>query len=438
MATVISIVPEKNVAPSVVQTIAVSEISGGDKIPSSLDVTAGVREEKGVKKRFFTRPWGRRQIGVLCVLGLFGLALIALVIVLPIYFTKFYGFAKDTDDDWQLPQPNEDRSYHLEENRPVFALHNFPDPGLIQHNGTWYAYGTNPRKKNPDSIHVPVATSSNFVNWTLHEGYDAMPTLGAWEKTVNHWAPDVIQRDDGKFVLYYSGEAKNYGTHHCVGVAISNGTSPIGPYIPEDEPLACPHKHGGAIDPSPFRDTDGTLYVVYKGDGNSIGHGGNCGNSKKPVVSVPILLQELKADGITTVGKSVQILDIDDTDGPLVEAPDILLAEDGTYYLFFSSHCYSSLGYNVKYAHSKSLNGPYVRADRPLLQTADWGLEAPGGATVSTDGSKMVFHANCGQFRCMWSAAIDIRSNNNTIVMSALAVDQVSNSTNSTNSTGNS
>jgi hypothetical protein len=71
---------------------------------------------------------------------------------------------------------------------------NFPDPGLIEHNGTWFAYGTNPKKKTADTIHVPVATSTNFVNWTLHEGYDALPTLGGWEKEVNHWAPDVIQR----------------------------------------------------------------------------------------------------------------------------------------------------------------------------------------------------------------------------------------------------
>lgn len=191
MANAISIVPGKYVAHSVVQTTAVNETSDGGKIQSSLEAKAGAGAEK---KRFFTRPWGRHQIGILCALGFLGLALTALVIALPIYFTKIYGFAKDTDDYWKRPEPNEDHSYQLEENRPSFALHNFPDPGLIQHNGTWYAYGTNPKKRNPGSIHVPVATSTDFVNWTLHEDYDAMPTLGAWEKKANHWAPDVIQR----------------------------------------------------------------------------------------------------------------------------------------------------------------------------------------------------------------------------------------------------
>jgi beta-xylosidase len=238
-------------------------------------------------------------------------------------------------------------------------------------------------------------------------------------------------QDDGKFVMYYSGEVKNWGSFHCVGVAVSNGTDPLGPYIPEDKPLACPHDLGGAIDPSPFRDADGTLYVVYKGDGNSIGHGGNCNNGKKPIVSVPILLQELKSDGVTTVGKPKKILDIDDTDGPLVEAPDLMRTDNGVYYLFFSSHCYTSLGYNVKYAHSTSIEGPYKRADRPLLQTADWDLLGPGGATVSADGKKIVFHANCGSHRCMYAGAIDIKADN-TVVMSSLLGSESLTSTNST------
>lgn len=208
----------------------------------------------------------------------------------------------------------------------------------------------------------------------------------------------------------------------------------MGPYTPMNESLACPQKYGGAIDPSPFKDTDGKMYVTYKGDGNSVGSGGYCGNSKVPRKPVPIFLQELESDGTTPTGDPVIILDINDTDGPLVEAPNIIHADDGTYYLFFSSHCFTSLEYNVKYAHSKSIKGPYKRAYRPLLQTDDWKLQAPGGATISPDGTKMVFHANCGGWRCMYAAAISIQSNNNTVVMSALTL-VISGSNNSTNST---
>lgn len=221
-------------------------------------------------------------------------------------------------------------------------------------------------------------------------------------------------------MIYYAGQTKNFKTHHCIGAAVSNGTDPLGPYIPLNESLACPHEYGGAIDPSPFKDTDGKMYVVYKGDGNSVGRGGYCGNSIKPLHSVPLILQELESDGVTKVGEPEIILDINDTDGPLIEAPNIIRADDGTYFLFFSSHCFTSLGYNVKYAHAKSINGPYTRADRPLLQTTDFGLDGPGGATISKDGTKMVFHANCGGWRCMYASAIDIQSANSTIVFSSL------------------
>lgn len=184
--------------------------------------------------------------------------------------------------------------------------------------------------------------------------------------------------------------------------------------------MACPRQYGGAIDPSPFRDVDGKLYVVYKADGNSVGSGGYCGNSKMPRKPVPIFLQEVEQDGVTLIGEPTMILNIIESDGSLVEAPDITRTEDGTYYLFFSTHCYTALAYDVQYAHSKSLKGPYTRAARPLLQTGDFGLTSPGGATVSPDGTKMVFHANCGRWRCMYASAIDIKPSSDTIVLSSL------------------
>ncbi|PWY90898.1 Arabinanase/levansucrase/invertase [Aspergillus heteromorphus CBS 117.55] len=236
---------------------------------------------------------------------------------------------------------------------------------------------------------------------------------------VNHYAPDVIQREDGRFVLYYAGELKSWIRHHCIGAAVSNGTSPLGPYIPRNESLACPRDQGGAIDPSPFRDIDGKFYVVYKVDGNSIGHGGNCNNGKKPIVPTPIMLQELENDGVTPTGDPVQILTNEKVDGPLVEAPNIIRSDEGVYYLFFSSHCFTSSKYNVKYAYSTSLRGPYTRAERALFQSGDFGLKSPGGATVSPNGTQMVFHANCGKYRCMYAAAINI-SVNSTITPAAL------------------
>lgn len=230
---------------------------------------------------------------------------------------------------------------------------------------------------------------------------------------------DTLQ-DDGRFVLYYSGELKKWKQHHCLGTAVSVDKSPLGPYQPHNASLACPLRQGGAIDPAPFRDADGKLYVVYKADANSIGNGGSCNNSKKPLVSVPILLQELEKDGITPVGDPVQILENTHNDGPLVESPSLTRTPGGIYFLFFSSHCFTSSKYNIKYATSSSLRGPYARAKQSLLQSGDFGLNGPGGATVSSDGTKMVFHANCEDVRCMYVAGIHINSTVLTVIPSAL------------------
>lgn len=183
---------------------------------------------------------------------------------------------------------------------------------------------------------------------------------------------------------------------------------PLGPYVPEPDPLACHLDDGGAIDPAGFVDSDGTPYALYKVDGNSFGNGGECNNGVEPIISTPIMLQKLKKDQVTTEGKPVKIFDREETDGPLVEAPYLVKSKEDIYFLFFSSHCFTSIRYNVNYATAKSIKGPYKRAKQPLLQTGDFDLDSPGGAAVSQDGSKILFHGNCSAGRCMYAGNVTL------------------------------
>jgi beta-xylosidase len=208
--------------------------------------------------------------------------------------------------------------------------------------------------------------------------------------------------------LHYSGESKVFRRHHCVAVAVSEGKDPLGPYKPEPEPLACHLDDGGAIDSAGFADSDGTPYVLYKIDGNSIGNGGDCNNAIDPIMATPIMLQKLKTSQVSTDGGPIQILDREESDGPLVEAPSLVKSKENVYFLFFSSHCFTSLSYNVNYATAESIKGPYTRAERPLLQTGDFGLVSPGGATVSKDGTKILFHGNCSPGRCMYAGNVTL------------------------------
>ena len=210
------------------------------------------------------------------------------------------------------------------------------------------------------------------------------------------------------FVMYYSAQVSD-GSTHCVGVATAS--SPGGPYEPQgSSPLACPTSQGGAIDANGFQDADGTNYLLYKVDGNSIGNGGDCNNSNPPIQPTPIMLQRMSADGTATDGSAaVQILDRSDADGPLVEAPSLVRVQDSSssggwlYILFFSSNCYSSSLYDVSYAYSTSgVGGPYTKAGAPvapLLQTSTpySQLYAPGGLSITSTGTNVVFMADEGQ-----------------------------------------
>ncbi|KAF2097516.1 Arabinanase/levansucrase/invertase [Rhizodiscina lignyota] len=275
---------------------------------------------------------------------------------------------------------------------PVFQT-NFPDPSILQDGKSWFAFAT-----SGNGVHIQMAKSSDFSKWSVQDGYDALPKLPPWVHTPDPqvWAPDVFKRDDGQYLMYYTAlhtpqKGQINRTLHCVGHALSS--KPEGPYSPiSDEPLACPLEQGGAIDPSGFKDEDGTRYLLWKVDGNSIGNGGSCGNTNTPIIPTPIMLQKVAADGFTLMGSATQILDRSTADGPLVEAPS-LAKVGGTYYLFFSSNCWNSPDYDINFATASSITGPYTKTG-PLLSTGDNTLASPGGADVTGDGTQLVFHAN--------------------------------------------
>ena len=172
----------------------------------------------------------------------------------------------------------------------------------------------------------------------------------------------------------------------------------MGPYKPLDTPFACPdvNAEGGAIDPDGFLDeSTGKRYVVYKVDGNSIGHGGSCSNTIEPIVPTPLMLQEVDPkDGITLIGRAVQILDRDELDGPLIEAPALHRSAEGIYFLFFSSNCFTTPKYDVSFATAMNIYGLYTKSSRPLLVTSDADLTGPGGMDILKGGDLIVFHGH--------------------------------------------
>ncbi|KAL8277800.1 hypothetical protein RQP46_009783 [Phenoliferia psychrophenolica] len=253
----------------------------------------------------------------------------------------------------------------------------FADPALILPNGSgsWYSYSTSSSHGN-----VPYATSANFGTWTVHG--DALPDSGSWVDSGNSgiWAPDVRQVGGG-YVMYYTGFSASE-INHCIGVATSS--VPQGPFTPQANPLICDSGSGGVIDASGFQDVGGARYVLWKVDGNSQGK------------STPIMIQPVGSDGYTLQGSATQLITNGQYDGGVTEAPS-LVYWNGFYYLFFSSNNYNTLYYDVSYATSKSVTGPFTKSTKPLLLSGDCGTAGPGGATVinvNNNYVNAVFHSD--------------------------------------------
>lgn len=88
------------------------------------------------------------------------------------------------------PQVNTTSNPFESVNGPVVET-NFPDPAIIQVGDTFYAFATNNKWSN-DTIHIQVATSTDYTTWTV-TGEDALPAAGAWSDGNRVWAPDVVQ-----------------------------------------------------------------------------------------------------------------------------------------------------------------------------------------------------------------------------------------------------
>ncbi|CAI6332588.1 unnamed protein product [Periconia digitata] len=337
------------------------------------------------------------------------LAVVGFIITLAIVL----GVALGTSVKRKKPRPE---TGHYPSDAPFReVIHsNFPDPALLHHNGTWFVYASNKNAgivdtsrniietgSDPDNYaYLQFATSENLMDWTISAPDKApLQELGEWAKNesipeprADVWAPDILARPDGIFVLYYSAAPSEDENVHCIGASV--GDTPWIQFKPESKSIACHKKQGGAIDPAPFVDHDGTVYLLYKEDGNNFGNGGDCRNTVPPLVDTPMFVQKMEKDGLTKSSDDpVKILDRTESDGPLVEAPSLILNE-GIYILFFSTGCTFDDSYTLKYATSTNITGPYTRRGT-ILQTGTSGLYAPGSASIVRDGKRwrMAFHA---------------------------------------------
>ena len=276
----------------------------------------------------------------------------------------------------------------------------------MPYEGGYLAFATNATGLRAN---VQVARSSDLSQWSLIKRngslYDAMPTLPIWASPGHTWAPEVI-RIGGRYLLYFTARERNSGLQ-CIGVAAAD--APLGPYVSAaTEPLLCQRDLGGTIDPSPFRDADGTIYLYYKNDGNN----------PSVLKSSQVWVQRLSPDGLSLTGVATPLIRNElRWEWRVVESPAMTRSANGDYILFFSANHFGweadqrLSNYAIGYAKCRGPEGPCVKAKaNPILKSYHSKrrgcLSGPGHQTVLEAAGRqyLVFHA--------WSATAACRPAN--------------------------
>jgi hypothetical protein len=241
----------------------------------------------------------------------------------------------------------------------------FADPSVIYGNDTkYYAYATNAAAGN-----VQVLSSQDLKKWTLVGG--TLDHLPGWAAIGNTWAPSVFQTN-GTYYMYYAAGLASSPTKHCISVATSS--HPDGGFVDTSAaPLMCDLDKGGVIDPAPFVSSDGSVYLLWKSEGETPQGGGG---------SALLWSRKLGADFKSFDGDAHAILGVDRAwEGRTVEGPSMAEA-GGKFYLFYSGNRFDTGNYAEGWAVCDAPIGPCVKpANNILLQSHD-AIAGPGGGEV--------------------------------------------------------
>ncbi len=189
--------------------------------------------------------------------------------------------------------------------------------------------------------------------------------------------------------MYYSAY-QNGGGPHCIGVARSS--TPQGPFQPQNAPLYCDGHGTGVIDPAGF-DDGAQRWLMWKVDGNSLGGSSTCNpfHQSGGYYGTPIQIVKVTRDGLHITSSPTTIIDNNGAgDDGVLEAPS-MVATNGGFILFFSTHCYNSDNYAVNYAFGARPDSIFARRGTVITSNINgqniWG---PGGLDIDPNGQNAV------------------------------------------------
>lgn len=265
----------------------------------------------------------------------------------------------------------------------------FADPFVLAARDGYYAFGTG---EGETAQSLVAMASEDLVTWRpLGEVLDPADTHG---EATHLWAPEVARVGD-EYVIYYSGGVGD--ARHRLRAASS--ARPEGPYsdlganLAPDEPFA--------IDPHPFRDTDGSWYLFYavdRVDTERVGTMVVVDRMLAPdrLVGDPQPVVTPSADWqLFLAGRSMYggVHDWHTCEGPFV------VRRADRYWCLYSGGNWQEATYGVSAAWAPHPLGPWTEeaGDAPtVIRTRPDVAHGPGHASVVTDQAGddwLVYHA---------------------------------------------
>jgi beta-xylosidase len=267
----------------------------------------------------------------------------------------------------------------------------FADPFVLQTHldagSAYVAYGTG---GIVEGRVFEVLVSDDLVTWRSRGGalLPMPPAAGS-----DYWAPEVIAAD-GRWWMYYSVGFADVG--HALRVAVAE--HPLGPF--EDAGVDLTPNERFAIDPSPFRDVDGTVYLYYARDdlsGDRVGTmlAVDTLDSMTALRGAPQTV--LRPSGDWQLFQRGRAIYDAHYDWHTLEGPFVLRRED-RYWCIYSGGSWENDSYAVGFAVADSPLGPWREpADAArLLHTVPGHVLGPGHCSVTQEGSGadvIVYHA---------------------------------------------